>query len=138
MKMKRVIFWTVFALVAFTVIMNFVYLAAVTHTPLAHDIGKNFQLKKAAWTVPTLRGVMLPVQCAAGAGLGRRGQWACANYYWGSGIGEIEHKDIWGKHIGLNPCAYFRAHLRLLEQTEFSSPSDWKAFKVGLAACETV
>ena len=135
MKMKRVIFWTLFALVAFTVVMNFVFLAVVSHVPVEHDIAKNFQLKKAAWNVPVLHGRMLPVQCA---GLGRRGQWVCANEFFGSGIGEIENKDVWGKRVGLNPCSYFRAHLRLLEQTEFNSPADWKAFKIGLAACETV
>ena len=138
MKMKRAIFWTLFVIVAFTVVINLLFLAAVAHVPVEHDIANNLRLKKAGYEVPVLTGSLLPVQCAAGAGLGRRGQWVCANYYWGSGIGEIEHKDIWGKHIGLNPCAYFRAHLRLLELTEFDSVSDWRSFKIGLAACETV
>lgn len=136
--MKRVIFWTLFVIVAFTVVMNFVFLAAVTHVHVERDLAKNFQLKKAAWTVPTLRGAMLPVQCAAGAGLGRRGQWVCANYYWGSAAATLWQKDIWGKRIGLNPCAFFREHIRLLEMTEFDSLSDWKSFKIGLAACMTV
>ena len=136
--MKKIIFWVVVFLVAWTVVMNLLYLATVYHVPVAHDIAKNFQLKKAGYEVPVLRGAMLPVQCGAGSGLGKTGQWVCANYFYGSGIGEIENKDVWGKRVGLNPCAYFRSHLRLLEQTEFNSPSDWKAFKVGLAACETV
>lgn len=136
--MKKFMFWTLFVIVAFTVVMNFVFLAVVSHVPVQHDIAKNFTLKKAAWTVPVLpvlHGRMLPVQCA---GLGRRGQWVCANEFFGSGIGEIENKDVWGKRVGLNPCSYFRAHLRLLEQTEFDSPSDWRSFKIGLAACMTV
>ena len=134
--MKRVIFWAVFLVVAFTVVMNMVYLAAVTHVPVAHDIANNFTLKKAGWKVPTLTGQMLPVQCGAGAGL--RAQWVCANYYFGSAASTLNQKDTWGKTIGKNPCAFFRAHLRLLEMTEFSSVSDWKSFKIGLAACETV
>ena len=138
MKMKRVIFWTLFALVAFTVIMNLLFLAVVAHVPVEHDLANNFTLKKAAWTVPVLHGRMLPVQCAAGAGLGRRGQWVCANYYWGSAAETLNQKDIWGKTVGKNPCAFFRSHLRLLEQTEFDSASDWRSFKIGLAACETV
>ena len=48
MKMKRVIFWTLFVIVAFTVVMNFVFLAAVTHVHVERDLAKNFQLKKAA------------------------------------------------------------------------------------------
>ena len=136
--MKKFIFWVVVVLAAWAVIMNLLYLAVVYHVPVEHDIAKSFALKKAGYEVPVLTGAMLPVQCGAGAGLGRKGQWVCANYYWGSGIGEIENKDTWGKHVGLNPCAYFRAHLRLLELTEFSSISNWKAFKIGLAACETV
>ena len=133
--MKKFMFWVVVFFAALTVVMNLLFLATVYHVPVAHDIGKNFALKKAGWTVPVLTGQMLPVQCA---GFGRRGQWVCANEFFGSGIGEIENKDVWGKHIGLNPCAYFRAHLRLLELTEFDSPSNWKSFKIGLAACETV
>lgn len=135
MKMKRVIFWVLFVIVAFTVVMNFVYLAAVTHVPIERDIAKNFTLKKAGWTVPTLRGAMLPVQCA---GLGRRGQWVCANDYFGSAAATLNQKDVWGKRVGLNPCAFFRANLRSLETTEFNSVSNWKEFKIGLAACETV
>ena len=141
MKTKRVIFWTLFAMVAFAVVMNMVYLAAVSHVPVAHDIANNFTLKKAGWAgwkVPVLHGAMLPVQCGAGAGLGKKGQWVCANYYWGSAGETLDRKDIWGKTIGKNPCAYFREHLRLLEQTEFDSVADWKSFKIGLAACETV
>lgn len=125
-------------MVAFTVIMNMVYLASVTHVHVEHDVAKNFQLKKAGWKVPILHGAMLPAQCGAGAGLGKKGQWVCANYYWGSAAMTLENKDVWGKHAGENPCAYFRAHLQLLEMTEFSSPSSWKVFKIGLAACETV
>ena len=135
MKMKRVIFWAVFVIVAFTVVINLLFLAVVSHVPVEHDIANNFRLKKAGWTVPVLHGRMLPVQCA---GLGQRGQWVCANYFYGSAAATLDQKDVWGKHIGLNLCAFFRAHLRLLELTEFDSPSDWKAFKVGLAACETV
>jgi hypothetical protein len=78
------------------------------------------------------------VQCSAGAGLGKKWQWVCSNYYWGSAAETLERKDVWGKTIGKNPCSYFRAHLKLLEMTEFSSLSDWKSFKVGLAACMTV
>lgn len=136
--MKRWIFWIVFCWVAITVIGEFAFLAVVSHVHVEHDIAKNFQLKKAGWKVPTLRGAMLPVQCAAGSGLGKKGQWVCANYYYGSAASTLNQKDTWGKHIGLNPCAFFREHLRLLEMTEFSSVSDWKAFKIGLAACETV
>ncbi|WP_163098563.1 hypothetical protein GL267_003000 [Acidithiobacillus ferrianus] len=135
MKMKRVIFWTLFVMVAFTVVMNMVYLASVTHVHVEHDVAKNFTLKKTGWKVPELTGQMLPVQCA---GLGRRAQWVCANYYWGSAGETLERKDIWGKTIGKNPCAFFRAHIRLLELTEFDSPANWKSFKIGLAACETV
>ena len=138
MKMKRAIFWTLFVIVAFTVVINLLFLAAVAHVPVEHDIANNLRLKKAGYEVPVLTGSLLPVQCAAGAGLGRRGQWVCANYYWGSAAETLNQKDIWGKTVGKNPCAFFRSHLRLLEQTEFNSPSDWKAFKVGLAACETV
>ncbi len=136
--MKRWIFWIVFCFVAFAVVMNMAYLAAVTHVHVERDIAKNFQLKKAGWTVPVLTGQMLPVQCGAGSGLGRRGQWVCANYFYGSAASTLNQKDVWGKHIGLNPCAFFRAHLRLLELTEFDSVADWKSFKIGLAACETV
>ena len=138
MKMKRVIFWAVFSIVASFVLGNLLFLAVVSHVHVEHDIAKNFQLKKAAWTVPVLKGRMLPVQCGAGAGLGRRGQWVCANYYFGSAAGELENKGVWGKHLGINSCAYFREHLRLLETTEFDSVADWKSFKIGLAACETV
>ena len=138
MKMKRVIFWLVVALVAFTVVMNFVFLAVVSHVPVERDLANNFTLKKAGYEVPVLKGQMLPVQCAAGAGLGRGGQWVCANYYWGSAAATLGQKDIWGKTVGKNPCAFFREHIRLLEVTEFDSPADWKAFKIGLAACMTV
>ncbi|MBU2717937.1 hypothetical protein HF563_00700 [Acidithiobacillus ferridurans] len=136
--MKRVIFWAVFSIVASFVLGNLLFLAVVSHVPVAHDIAKNFQLKKAGWKVPTLRGAMLPVQCGAGSGLGKKGQWVCANEFYGSGVGEIENKGVWGKHLGINSCAYFRAHIRLLETTEFDSVADWKSFKIGLAACETV
>ena len=138
MKMKRAIFWTLFVIVAFTVVINLLFLAAVAHVPVEHDIANNLRLKKAGYEVPVLTGSLLPVQCAAGAGLGRRGQWVCANYYFGSAASSFEHKDIWGKRVGLNPCAFFRAHLRLLEQDEFSSVSNYKSFQVGLAACMTV
>jgi hypothetical protein len=136
--MKKIIFWLVFGFVAFTVVMNLVYFAAISHVPVEHDLAKSFTLKKTGYEVPTLKGAMLPVQCSTGAGLGRRGQWVCVNYYWGSAASSFEQKDIWGKTDGENPCAFFRAHLRLLEQTEFDSASDWKSFKVGLAACMTV
>lgn len=136
--MKKFIFWVVVFLVAWTVVMNLLYLATVYHVPVEHDIAKNFQLKKAEYKVPVLRGAMLPIQCAADAGLGKKGQWVCANYYWGSAAATLRHKDIWGKRIGLNPCAFFREHIRLLEVTEFDSLSDWRSFKIGLAACETV
>ena len=125
-------------IVASIVVGNLMFLAVVSHVHVAHDIARNFQLKKAEYKVPVLRGAMLPIQCAADAGLGKKGQWVCANYYWGSAASTLNQKDTWGKHVGLNPCAYFREHLRLLEQTEFDSPSDWKSFKIGLAACETV
>ena len=136
--MKKLIFWVVVFLAAWTVIMNLIYLATVYHVPVERDIVKSFTLKKAEYKVPVLRGAMLPVQCGTGAGLGRRRQWVCANYFYGSAAATLRQKDIWGKSVGKNPCAYFRAHIRLLELTEFSSISNWKAFKVGLAACETV
>ena len=136
--MKRWIFWIVFFFVAMTVIANFAFLAVVNHVHVEHDIAKNFQLKKAGWTVPVLKGQMLPVQCGAGAELGKKGQWVCANEFYGSAAQTLSQKDIWGKTIGENPCAYFREHLRLLEQTEFDSVSDWRSFKIGLAACMTV
>ncbi len=135
MKMKRVIFWTLFVIVAFTVVMNFVFLAAVTHVHVERDIAHNFQLKKTGWTVPVLKGQMLPVQCS---GLDKTGRWVCANYFYGSAAATLDNKDTWGKRIGENPCAFFREHIVELEQTEFSSVSDWKSFKIGLAACETV
>ena len=136
--MKKIIFWVVVFLVAWTVVMNLLYLATVYHVPVAHDIAKNFTLKKAGYEVPVLRGALLPIQCGAGAGLGRRGQWVCANDYFGSAASTLNQKDVWGKHIGLNPCAFFRANLRSLETTEFNSVSNWKEFKIGLSACETV
>lgn len=136
--MKKFIFWVVVFFAALTVVMNLLFLATVYHVPVAHDIAHNFQLKKSGWKVPVLTGAMLPVQCAAGSGLGKKGQWVCANYYFGSAAATLGQKDIWGKTVGKNPCAFFRSHLPLLELTEFSSISNWKAFKVGLAACETV
>ena len=136
--MKRWIFWIVFCWVAITILGEFAFLAVSEHVHVEHDIAKNFQLKKAGWTVPTLHGAMLPAQCGAAAGLGRRGQWVCANEFYGSAAGELENKGVWGKHLGINSCAFFRAHLRLLEQTEFDSPSDWHSFQIGLAACMTV
>ena len=138
MKMKRVIFWAVFSIVASFVLGNLLFLAVVSHVHVEHDIAKNFQLKKAGWKVPVLHGAMLPAQCGAGAGLGRRGQWVCANEFYGSAASTLNQKDVWGKHVGENPCAFFREHLQLLEMTEFSSVSNWKSFKIGLAACETV
>ena len=126
MKMKLVIFWSAFAIA--------VVMAAI-RVPFAHDTVKSVHLEKAGWTVPVLNEQMLPVQCA---GLGRRGQWVCANFYYGSAAGTLNQQDVWGKHMGLNPCAYFRAHLRALEQTEYDSSLDWKDFTIGLAACETV
>ncbi|WP_163098671.1 hypothetical protein GL267_008685 [Acidithiobacillus ferrianus] len=136
--MKRWIFWIVFFWIAINVLGMFAFLAVSEHVHVERDIAKNFELKKAGWKVPTLTGQMLPVQCGAGAGLGKKAQWVCANYYWGSAGETLARKDIWGKKIGKNPCAFFRAHLRLLELTEFDSVSDWKTFKIGLAACETV
>lgn len=136
--MKKIIFWVVVVLAAWAVIMNLMYLAVVYHVPVEHDLSKSFALKKAEYKVPVLTGQMLPVQCGAGAGLGRRGQWVCANDYFGSAAATLGQKDIWGKTVGKNPCAFFRAHLRLLEITEFDSIDDWKSFKIGLAACETV
>ena len=136
--MKRWIFWIVFFWIAINVLGMFAFLAVSEHVHVEHDIAKNFTLKKAGWKVPTLRGAMLPVQCSAGAGLGKKGQWVCANYFYGSAAGELENKGVWGKHLGINSCAYFREHLRLLELTEFDSVANWKSFKIGLAACETV
>ena len=135
MKIKRVVFWCVVVMVAFMVIMSLASLAVMARVHVGHDLANNFRLEKAGWNVPELRGAMLPVQCA---GLSRRGQWVCANYYYGSAAMTLEHKDVWGKRVGENPCAYFRSHLRLLEQTEYNSISDWRSFKIGLAACETV
>ena len=135
---KRVIFWIVFFLIAINVLAGFAYLAVVNHVHVEHDIAKNFALKKAGYEVPTLKGAMLPVQCSAGAGLNKTGRWICANDYFGSAGATLEQKDVWGKTVDKNPCAFFRAHLKLLEQTEFDSPEDWKSFKIGLAACETV
>ena len=120
---------------AFTVVMSLLSLAVMARVPIEHDLANNFTLKKAGWTVPVLKGQMLPVQCS---GLGKTGQWVCANDYIGSAAMTLEHKDVWGKRVGENPCAYFRSHLRLLEQTEYNSISDWRSFKIGLAACETV
>lgn len=138
MKMKRVAFWVIVVVVAFFILGQLMFIAVVNHVHVVRDIGNNFQLKKAGYEVPTLRGAMLPVQCSAGAGLGKTGRWICANYFFGSAGATLRRKDIWGKTVDKNPCAFFRAHLKLLEQTEFDSPSDWKAFKIGLAACETV
>ena len=138
MKMKRVAFWTIVVIVASIVVGNLMFLAVVSHVHVAHDIARNFQLKKAGYKVPVLAGSLLPVQCGAGAGLGKKGQWVCMNDFYGSAGATLRRKDIWGKTVDKNPCAFFRAHLQLLEQTEFSSPEDWKSFKIGLAACMTV
>ena len=136
--MKKFIFWCVFGFVAVSVVIQLWGLAEINHVHVDHDIVKAFTLKKAGWTVPVLTGSLLPVQCGTGAGLGRRGQWVCANDFFGSAAATLGQKDIWGKTVGKNPCAFFRAHIRLLELTEFSSVSDWRSFKIGLAACETV
>ena len=131
MKKKRGVFWTVLVIAVVMAAMSFV----TNRAPFAHDTAKSVHLKKTGWTVPTLNGQMLPVQCS---GFGRRGQWVCANFYYGSAAGMLNQQDVWGKRVGLNPCAFFRAHIRALEQTEFMSASNWENFKIGLAACETV
>ena len=138
MKMKRVAFWVIVVVVAFFILGQLMFIAVVNHVHVVRDIANNFTLKKTEYKIPVLTGSLLPVQCSAGAGLGRRGQWVCANDYYGSAGATLEQKDVWGKAVDKNPCAFFRAHLQLLEQTEFSSPEDWKSFKIGLAACETV
>ena len=133
--MKKFFFWFAFVNLVLFILSIFLMLIVENHVPVGRDIANAFTVKKAAWTVPVLNGAMLPVQCS---GLGKTGQWVCANYYWGSAASTLDHKDVWGKRVGENPCAFFRAHLRSLELTEFDSPSNWKAFKIGLAACETV
>ncbi len=136
--MKKFIFWVVFGFVALSVVIQLWGLAETHGVRVDSDIAKAFTLKKAGWKVPVLTGAMLPVQCGKGAGLGRRGQWVCANDFFGSAAATLGQKDIWGKTVGKNPCAFFREHIRLLEMTEFDSLSDWKSFKIGLAACMTV
>ena len=136
--MKKIIFWFVFGFVALSLAIQLWGFAETHGVRVDHDIVKSFRLKKAEYKVPVLTGQMLPVQCGAGAGLGKKGQWVCANDYFGSAAATLRQKDIWGKRIGLNPCAFFREHIRLLEVTEFDSLSDWRSFKIGLAACMTV
>ena len=131
-------FWFVFGFVSLSVVIQLWGFAETHGVRVDHDIVKAFTLKKAGWKVPVLTGSLLPVQCGKGAGLGRRGRWVCANDFYGSAAASLRRKDIWGKTIGKNPCAFFREHIRLLEMTEFDSLSDWKSFKIGLAACETV